>query len=300
MYGYYDNNAYFWHPNNIELMNFDLTLLGIGKIQLNSGYNFSRVCSSFSRLFWVTEGKGAVVLEGKPHSLEAGNLYLIPPLVTHDVCNEGANKHYYIFFTDCSMQIYDHFQKYTYPFGIKATETDEAIIRYMMTIAPEFSIPDYNPQSYDNPQVTLQRIKDFQKLPVARRMEINGLLHILLSHFMAEATPHSSVNDQRIRGAMWNINHDLAAVPSLDTLAEKACMAKNSFIRLFRTQIGFTPTDYIIRRRIMRAQLLFISGNSSVKDVANQVGYDNISYFGRTFKRIVGICPREFLRQNKM
>ena len=76
-------------------------------------------------------------------------------------------------------------------------------------------------------------------------------------------------------------------------------MNKDSFIRQFRRQTGSTPTDYIINRRMMRAQLLFAEGVSSVKEVALQVGYDNISYFGRTFKRITGISPMEFIRQNR-
>ena len=88
-------------------------------------------------------------------------------------------------------------------------------------------------------------------------------------------------------------------MPSLDVLAGEACLNKDSFIRQFRRQTGSTPTDYIIHRRMMRAQLLFAEGVSSVKEVALQVGYDNISYFGRTFKRITGISPMEFIRQNR-
>ena len=65
------------------------------------------------------------------------------------------------------------------------------------------------------------------------------------------------------------------------------------------SQATKAETDYIIHRRIMQAQLLFSSSHNSVKEVAVLVGYDNTSYFGRTFKRIVGISPMDFIRQNR-
>ena len=280
-------------------MNFDFALLSIGKACPQCGCDYPNVCSSFIRIVWVLEGEGIVSFDGKAHTLTAGNLYLIPPLVTHHVHNEGPNRHYYIYFTDCSMQIYDHFQQHNYPFSITATEADKEIILYMMKVASDIALSDYNPQSYDQPSKIFQCIMAFQQRPAAVRMEINGLLHILLSHFMSKSTPNKSISDQRIQRALWTINYNLVATPSLDNLSSEACMNKNSFIRLFKKQTGFTPTDYIIRRRIMRAQVLFISGKRSVKDVANEVGYDNVSYFGRIFKRVVGISPLSFIQQNK-
>ena len=107
------------------------------------------------------------------------------------------------------------------------------------------------------------------------------------------------MNDKRILQALWVVNNDLAHVPSLDRLADDACMTKDSFIRLFRRQTGTTPTDYIIRRRITQAQLLLVSERRSVKQVAAMVGYENVSYFGRTFRRITGMTPMEFVRQNR-
>ena len=280
-------------------MNIDLALLNVGCIRQQGGCDYPNVCSSFARIFWVIEGKGTVTFDGVPHRLTAGNLYLIPPLVTHHVHNEGSNTHFYIYFTDCTQHIYDHFGQHNYPFGVPVTEVDKGIIKRLMELAPHFSLENYNPQNYDHPQATVQRIRHFQQLPVATQMEISGLLQILLSHFTIQATPCATAKDRRIASALWTINHDLAAVPSLDELSAAACMNKNSFIRLFRQQTGYTPTDYIIRRRILHAQILFTNSHCNVKEVAGQVGYYNVSYFGRTFKRIVGISPLDFIRQNR-
>ena len=43
----------------------------------------------------------------------------------------------------------------------------------------------------------------------------------------------------------------------------------------------------------------FIGGKRSVKQVALSLGYDNVSYFGRLFKKVTDVSPMEFIRQNR-
>lgn len=280
-------------------MNYDLSLLNIGYTQHEGDWNFERICSSFSRIYWVTEGGAEVTFGGRVHQLVPGHLYLIPALVSHSDHCSGLFCHYYIHFMDRSMQIFEDYQRYQFPFGISVTDIDQRIIRHLLLLTPDLDLADCNPQCYETSAKIVQGVQEFAKRPMAKRMEINGLLHILLSHFFADAQKRSEVSDQRVVKALWTINNDLANVPSLGQLAADACMNKDSFIRMFRRQTGQTPTDYIIHRRIMQAQLLFSSSHNSVKEVAVLVGYDNTSYFGRTFKRIVGISPMDFIRQNR-
>lgn len=280
-------------------MNFDFALLNAGFAQFDAQCEYNNVCSYFLRIFLVTEGSGLIICGNEHHEIMPGHMYLIPPLLTHSVHCTTPTSHYYLNFTDQSMRIYDHFHIYRYSLEVPASQNLEMVMRHIMTMAPNFHLHDLTPVTYDSHHQTMQRIKSFRQLPAPNRMSINGLLHVLLSQFMDQDAPAASVQDIRISKALWGINRNLAEVPSLDEIAAKACLNKNTFIRLFRLQTGFTPTDYIIHRRILRAQILFVSGNTSVKEVAHQVGYDNISYFGRTFKRIVGVSPQHFIQQNR-
>lgn len=280
-------------------MNFNFALLHAGISRVETDYQFNDVCSNFSRIMLVREGHGVIFAGNERHELRPGRVYFIPPLLTHSIQCSGPSQCYYVMFNDLSMNIYDHFHTHRYNLEIPSTEGLELIFSQIARMVPEFELEDIAPVSYDSPHKTIQRIKAFRNLPAPDQMALNGLLHVILSQFMDKDAPAASVNDIRISKAMWTINRDLTQIPSLDELSAKACLNKNTFIRLFRQQTGFTPTDYIIRRRVLRAQLLFVSGNRSVKDVAYQVGYDNVSYFGRTFKRIVGISPQHFINQNK-
>ena len=286
-------------PYNAKTMNFDFALLNVGFAQLDADCEYNNVCSYFLRILLVTEGSGHIICGNEHHEIRPGRMYLVPPLLTHSVQCTSPTSHYYLNFTDQSMHIYDHFHVYRYSLEVASTPGMEQIMRHIMEVAPDFRLHDLTPVTYDSPHQNMERIKSFRQLPAPGRMTINGLLQVLLSRFMDQHAPAASVQDIRISKALWGINRNLAKVPSLDEIAARACLNKNTFIRLFRLQTGFTPTDYIIRRRILRAQILFVSGNHSVKDVASQVGYDNISYFGRTFKRIVGISPQHFINQDR-
>src|SRR5258707_14683241 len=67
------------------------------------------------------------------------------------------------------------------------------------------------------------------------------------------------------------------------------------FARLFKAATGSPPHQYVIARRVERAQhLLRADGEIGVTDVALRVGFSDQSKFSFTFKRIVGVTPGQF------
>jgi AraC-like DNA-binding protein len=81
---------------------------------------------------------------------------------------------------------------------------------------------------------------------------------------------------------------------SLQEVAEKANMSKEAFCRFFKLRTRKTFTQYLQQLRINEAQKLLIETDLSISTIAFQVGFENLSYFNRAFKSILGITPREF------
>lgn len=50
--------------------------------------------------------------------------------------------------------------------------------------------------------------------------------------------------------------------------------------------IGMSPLQYINRKKIDRAELLLITGDQPIKEIAYDLGYNDHSYFIRLFKRL--------------
>jgi AraC-like DNA-binding protein len=63
---------------------------------------------------------------------------------------------------------------------------------------------------------------------------------------------------------------------------------------VFKESTGFSPIQYIIRRRIGEAQSLLINTNESVTNISGIVGYDNTSYFTTLFSKTVGMSPKKY------
>ncbi len=64
--------------------------------------------------------------------------------------------------------------------------------------------------------------------------------------------------------------------------------------RLFKNEMGISFHGYCLRLRLEKAENLLLNTSDKVIDVALECGFDNISYFNRTFKKQYGVSPMEY------
>ncbi|WP_308723427.1 AraC family transcriptional regulator [Paenibacillus polysaccharolyticus] len=64
--------------------------------------------------------------------------------------------------------------------------------------------------------------------------------------------------------------------------------------RLFRNQIGLGPIEYLIHERVHRAKQLLLKSDARIQDIATKVGYADVYYFSRLFKKHTGRSPLQF------
>lgn len=81
---------------------------------------------------------------------------------------------------------------------------------------------------------------------------------------------------------------------TLDQAASSANLSKEAFCRFFKLRTRKTFTQYLIQLRINEAQKLLQESEMGISEIAFQVGFENLSYFNRSFKSIVGHSPRDF------
>ena len=78
---------------------------------------------------------------------------------------------------------------------------------------------------------------------------------------------------------------------SLDSLQQEFSLSKYHIAHLFSRHIGYSPIQYLQRRRIGEAQSRLVFTDQKVIDIAQSVGFHSSSYFTRTFTKIVGMSP---------
>jgi two-component system response regulator YesN len=81
---------------------------------------------------------------------------------------------------------------------------------------------------------------------------------------------------------------------SLDLVAEHVFLSPVYFCRLFKEQAGESFTRYVNRVKVDRARELLRTSGRKVYEVAHAVGYRDVKYFYRMFRRYTGLTPSEY------
>ena len=126
---------------------------------------------------------------------------------------------------------------------------------------------------------------------------IANLMAIHLFNNYATTKPHiKSYTDglplYKLKIVKEYIEAHLERALSLDELAQVTNMSVGHFSRLFKQSTGYTPHQYLIRRRVKRAKELLRHKQLSIADVAYQVGFANQGHLNYHFKRCTGITPK--------
>lgn len=81
---------------------------------------------------------------------------------------------------------------------------------------------------------------------------------------------------------------------TLQSLAERLNYSVRHLAVSFKQQIGVSPIEYLIRIRISHACRLLVETDASLRDIASQVGYPDVYYFSRIFKKQTGLSPARY------
>jgi len=68
--------------------------------------------------------------------------------------------------------------------------------------------------------------------------------------------------------------------------------------RIFRDETGENFSDFVIRKRLEKAQELLGNPKLKIYEVADLVGYKQLTYFSRQFREAFGMTPGDFRRKS--
>ncbi len=137
----------------------------------------------------------------------------------------------------------------------------------------------------DGRQVALDRLFEYLIVQVIRH---------IIAHGIVSGGVLAALADPRLARAVTAMHDSPERLWTLDDLADTAGMSRTAFARYFRTVAGATPIEYLTRWRMTIAQNLLRKGKS-IKAVASAVGYESPAALTRTFARVVGASPRNWL-----
>lgn len=281
-----------------EIYSMQLILLNIGYAIHNADWNYKNVRSPFARIYLVKEGSARLHLPGnRIQDLRPNHLYMIPPFTMHSCECTNHFTLYYIHIYDNQKSDYSILEDLMYPVEIKAKNIDELLVERLFTINPDSALNHNDPKKYDNTTNLIKTINNQTNRATHELLETNGILFQLLSHFMVYSKDKYDIVDNRILRVVKYIRNNIHKDISIEELKDMCCLSKDHFIRLFKNDLQETPTQYIIQRKIERAQLMLITSDLLIKDIAYELSFENVSYFNRLFKKATGLTPSDYRKR---
>lgn len=236
-------------------------------------------------LIRVVSGVFALSLDAETLHLRAGDVVLIQDGVLH-----GGTP------ADCVYECIDFdLTAFLQNSAVCTRQTDD-ILNHRVTLQSTF------PQDSEEARL-IHRLFDTLGAPSAGvEFLTQGLIFELLGFLLqnrrfAETDARSVRGDRRIRqlkNALRLIREQYGTALTLEQLSAAAEMSPKYFCRFFAELTGRTPIDYLNYYRVECACTQLLHGDESVTEIALGCGFNDLSYFVKTFKRYKGVTPKQF------
>ena len=129
------------------------------------------------------------------------------------------------------------------------------------------------------------------------KLSVISLLYQFFSVLTSDNATKASVDyvEEAIRLIDYNYDKNI----SVESIADRLFINKSYLSRLFKSQKGITPKEYLIKKRLDRAADLLTNSTVSVNTIAASVGLSDPLYFSRIFKKYTGLSPSEYRQRYK-
>ena len=81
---------------------------------------------------------------------------------------------------------------------------------------------------------------------------------------------------------------------SIAEIADIAGFSESHFMRYFKETMGTSFVDYLKDYRLTMAARLLVTSDAAILNIASEVGFDNLSYFNRAFKKRYSMTPSQY------
>ncbi len=236
----------------------------------------------------VTSGKGTFVVGKKSYAVEAGHVFLTSPGEWHSFGNAPGESAEYC---EATFEFRDRAQRLlTIPFQAMLSawtgKRCQPILR--ATLSAEVH------------GLVMSEIERMVRLGFSQQPDVElflneslaRLLLLLYAHVFRERPPEST--DDPLQQVQEYIHLHYAEHHSLENLAKMIGFTPNYFSRRFKARYGTTPITYQHRLRMQAAANLLLTTEQPIKTIADQVGFSDIYFFSRMFKKYKGAPPGTF------
>lgn len=241
----------------------------------------------------VTKGSAVLILNNDRYELKEGYVAFILPNHLHLVTvllGDTFDFHAVVFHPDLlSSFIQDVIQQQYFDSVLQENILFPTVLSAQE--AKEFGIADVLSDIY---ALFAKKEPCFELLIKARLYVVWSLYYL---HGTSSASVSERTSDYRIalvKSIIDYIHTHYESQITLDILAAYFHLSREHLCRLFKKMTRMSPIEYLNFYRISTSTRLLRETDHEISDIALEIGFNNISYFNRTFKRYMHVTPGEY------
>lgn len=252
------------------------------------------VKNNFFELVMIKEGKGMQCISYNEFRYEKGSLFLLPPLRCHSFQIEEPSKFVFLKFTSRFFHESEWFKEASYilsnynqrPGDIIHSELDR---QHILTLIDLVLKENRNYSSASNALI---------------RSLMTSILEVLLRN-IRQSSFHKvgavDEPDERIIKMLSYINEHIAEphLLKVDQLASTFFISPTYLSEYFRKKVNLSLREYIITARLKLVEIRLLNSPRTLAEIADELGFTDVSHLSKTFKRYTGISIREFKKQGE-
>ena len=250
---------------------------GISKVEKHYPLHFH----DFYEIELVIEGKGKQIINGNTYEINNSTLYLYHINDYHEIFADEPLLIYNIAFNRVCIDestISDIFD-YDNEIVISLTPHRLAQITEMMKL-----IQDVYESDRTNKRSILSHL-------------LNAMLLIAIGSEQKKQISNPDASFNSINSVLRYIHENFARSPSLDEISAFSGYQKNYFCDLFKKKTSMTYVEYLTAYKINYSKKLLKVTSKTIKEIAQECGFNSANNFIRDFKKKNNITPKQYRKQ---
>ncbi|MEK8131225.1 AraC family transcriptional regulator [Paenibacillus filicis] len=251
----------------------------VGNYWLDPDHRVDRTAGSLNdfNIHYVASGKGFVEIDGETYTLNRGDAVLYFPL---------QQQIYYSSEEDPWDVRWVHFYGH---------QLQEFLTEHRLHRAKLWTLRQ--PAAWEKAHMAL--LEEAERNRILYPTALSMLTYAVIMEFIQQAEPLSSAKNhhaaERIAELLPLLQNEACEPFILEEWAGRAGVSPYYFCRLFRKIMHMTPMDFVTLCRMQKAkQWLIERTESTIRDIAEEAGYPNTSYFNKRFLEKEGMTPSEY------
>lgn len=254
----------------------ELSVFNCGKESCSPAHTWGPGVRDHYLIHLVVQGKGSYTADGASFALSAGDLFLQKPnqLASYTADETDPWEYYWV--------------------GFNGAFANKLLLNTPFCEER----PVFHAKDLDGLKQILSDLFDARGPAPQNEACMVGYLHLFLGHLMQEAVQtdtRATAGSQYVSGAIKYIQFNYSHEISIDDIARSVGVSRSHLYRLFISNVGQSPIDYLTGYRIEEACHLLKSSQLSIAEIAVSVGFFDKFYFSRVFKKAKGMPPSRYL-----